>query len=165
MNRLSWKEIIVGTLAGLSVLTSPAIGTMSGPMEGSEVRVDNQGPISLNSGHGSLNSGPGSLNSGSGSANGGHHGGDRERKHGKEHLVAQVNDVRQEDRRADRREDRQNDRREEQQLDRREDRREDRQMDRRQDRQETHRSVNSAVLTEPTMSRENTAETGETMLV
>ena len=57
MNRISWKEIIVGTLAGLSVMTAPAIGKMNSSIEGSEVRVDNRGPGSLNSGPGSMNSG------------------------------------------------------------------------------------------------------------
>lgn len=109
MNRISWKEIILGTIAGLSLLTSPAVGQMSRPADEPPVRMDNRGPGSLNSGPGSLNSGPGSMNSG---------------RDGRDHMnVAQANDVRQEDRRVERREDR----RENRQLDRREDRREDRQ--------------------------------------
>lgn len=111
MNRISWKEMIVGTLAGLSVMTAPAIGKINSSIAGPEVRVDNRGP-------GSLNSGPGSMNSGRDSD-------DHGRRHGKDHMVVtQATDVRQEDRRADR------------QMDRRADRREDRQADRRED----HRS-------------------------
>ena len=50
MNRISWKEMIVGTLAGLSVMTAPAIGKINSSIAGPEVRVDNRGPGSLNSG-------------------------------------------------------------------------------------------------------------------
>ena len=123
MKRISWKEIILGTIAALSLLTSPAVGQMSSSVEEPAVRMDNRGS-------GSLNSGPGSMDSDrqqDGSRGLGHRSGDR--------LFAQASDVRQEDRREDRREDRQlgrrEDRREDRQLDRREDRREDRQMDRR----------------------------------
>lgn len=128
MNRMSWKEIILGSLAGLSILTSPANGKMSSSTEELTVRVDNRGP-------GSLNSGPGSLHSG-------HNEGDYAGRHGRDSVtIAQAgDDIRQEDRRANRREDRrfdrQEDRREDRQMDRREDRREDRQADRRED----HRS-------------------------
>lgn len=123
MNHTNWKEIMVGTLAGLSLLTSPAMGNMSSSAEELTVRVDNRGPGSPNSGHGSLNSGPGSMHSG-------REEGEHKGRHGQDAIaVAQAGaDVRQEDRRAARREDRQ--------LDRHEDRREDRQFDRRED----HRS-------------------------
>ncbi len=118
MNRISWKEIILGTVAGLSILTSPAAGKTSGTTDEPSVRMDNRGPGSLNSGRGDAD------HSGRG-----RHGGD-------DALMAQIGDVRQEDRRADRRLDRREDRREDRQLDRREDRRANRQIDRRED----HRS-------------------------
>ncbi len=60
---------------------------------------DNGGSGSGNSGHGSDNSGPGSANSGSGSANGGR-GGDGGRRGGDDLRVAQVDDIRREDRRS-----------------------------------------------------------------
>lgn len=107
MNRISWKEIVLGTIAGLSILTSPAVGQMSSTTEAPTVRVDNRGPGSLNSGR-----------------NGGEHSGTRDRDRT---VVAQAaGDLRQEDRREDRRQDRQMDRREDRQLDRRENRQADR---------------------------------------
>ena len=88
MNRISWKEVIVGTLAGLSVMASPAVGKMSGPTEGSEMRLENRG-------HGSLNSGPRSMNRGRGSMNSGRDGESSGTRHGRDHtVVAQVEDVR-----------------------------------------------------------------------
>ena len=124
MNRTSWKEIMLGTIAGLSLMTSPAVGKMSGSMEEPVMQADNRGP-------GSLNSGPGSMYSGRDE-------GDHQGRHGRDAMVvAQTgDDVRQEDRRADRREDRRVDRREDRREDRRFERREDRHMDRRED----HRS-------------------------
>ena len=121
MNRTSWKEIILGTLAGLSLLTSPAIGKMSSSAEELTVRMDNRRPGSLNSGHDSLNGGPGSQYSGHSDRNEGDHSG----RHGQDSVaIAQAgDDIRQEDRRADRREDRRLDRREDRQTDRREDHR------------------------------------------
>ncbi len=113
MNRTRWKGIIPGTVAGLMLLTSPAVGKMSSSTEESSVRVDNRGS-------GSLNSRPGSMDSG---RDMGHHRGRGARE---SMAVAQAGD--DIDRGADRREDRR--------LDRREDRREDRQADRRED----HRS-------------------------
>src|SRR5690349_16684866 len=97
MNRISWKEMILGTIAGLLLLTSPAVGQMSSIVDEPSVRVDNRGP-------GSLNSGPGSMNSG-------RDGGDHRGRHGRDQVVAQAGDIRQEDRRMDRREDRREDRR------------------------------------------------------
>lgn len=47
MNRTSWKEIILGTIAGLSLLTSPAVGQMSGSAEAPTVHVDNRGVEAL----------------------------------------------------------------------------------------------------------------------
>ncbi len=102
----SWKGVVLGVIAGLTVTGSPAIGQTTANTDDSVVLMDNRGPGSINSGPGSVNSGPGSLNSGPGR-------GGRD-----DNRVAQASDVRQEDRRADRREDRR--------LDRREDRREDR---------------------------------------
>ncbi len=64
MNRISWKEIMLGTIAGLSILTSPAVGKLSSSMEASVVQTDNRGPNSLNRAQGALNSGPGSMKSG-----------------------------------------------------------------------------------------------------
>ena len=91
MNRTSWKEIMLGAIAGLSILTSPAVGSMGSPTEELVVRTDNRGP-------GSLNSGPGSMNSGR--DEGSHSGRDGRDSR----VVAQAgDDVRQEDRRADRR--------------------------------------------------------------
>lgn len=138
MNRISWKEIMLGTIAGLSILTSPAVGKMSSSLEVSVVHTDNRGPSSLNSSQEALNSGPGSMKGG---REEGDHTGRRDRD---AMVVAQAgDDVRQDDRRADRREDRRLDRREDRradrQLDRREDRREDRQFDRREDGREDRR--------------------------
>ena len=131
MNRISWKGMIVGTLGGLSVITSPVVGQAKHSIENAQVRLDNRS-------HGLLNSGVGSLQSG-------RHEGDHEWRDAKNDLVvAQANDVRQEDRRADRQMDRREDRREDRQLDRREERREDRQMDRREDRQMDRREDRQA---------------------
>lgn len=100
MNRIGWREIILGTIAGLSILTSPAVGQMRSTADRPETRVDNRG-------HGSLNSGPGSLNSG------------RDHGNGRDRL----REDRRDDRREDRREHRLMDRREDRQADRREDHR------------------------------------------
>jgi hypothetical protein len=62
MNRMSWNEISLGIIAGLSILTSPAVGKMNGAAEEQVVRVDNQGSGSLNSGSGSMESGIESVN-------------------------------------------------------------------------------------------------------
>lgn len=138
MNRISWKEIMLGTIAGLSILTSPAVGKLSSSMEASVVQTDNRGPSSLNRAQGALNSGPGSMKSG-------REEGDHTGRGGRDAMVvAQAgDDVRQDDRRADLREDRRLDRREDRradrQLDRREDRREDRQFDRREGGREDQR--------------------------
>ena len=118
-----WKEVIFGVIAGLSVVVSPAVGQGTDSHGDPGVRMDNRGPGSLNSGPGSLNSGPGSLNSG-------------HDRGGQDRTVAQLGDVRREDRREDRQLDRREDRREDRQMDRRENRREDRQLDRREDRRE-----------------------------
>lgn len=132
MNRISWKEIILGTIAGLSLLNSPAVGQVGSTTEESAMRMDNRGPGALNSGHGSFNSGPGSVNSGRDDEQGQNRG--RRGRH--DVYVTQAGDIRQEDRRADRQMDRREDRREDRRIDRREDRREDRQLNRREDRRE-----------------------------
>lgn len=118
MNRISWKEIMLGTIAGLSLLTSPAVGQMSSATDGPAMWMDNRGP-------GLLNSGPGSMGSR-------HDVGDHRGRHGHDPMViAQAtDDIRQEDRREDRRMGR----------------REDRQMDRREDRQEDRRSNSGGEL-------------------
>lgn len=117
MHCTNWKEIILSTMAGLSLLTTPVMGQMSNVPEDVSVRADNRGPGSIHSGHEE---------------------GDQKGRHGRDAVVvAQAgDDVRQEDRRADRREDRRVDRREDRREDRRFERREDRHMDRRED----HRS-------------------------
>lgn len=121
MNGTSWKEIMLGTLAGLSILTSPAMGSVGSTTEESAVQTDNRGT-------GFLNSEP----------NEGNHRG----RDGRGRLViAQASDdIRQEERRADRREDRRVDRREDRREERREDRRLERREDRQVDRREDHRS-------------------------
>jgi hypothetical protein len=103
---VSWKEVVVGMVAGLFLVSAPTIGQSSEPSVGSTTRMDNRGPGSLNSGSGREG------NSGRGS--------------GDDIRVAQAGDVRQEDRREDRHLDRREDHREDRRLDRREDRREDR---------------------------------------
>ncbi len=126
MNRTSWKEMMLGTIAGLSLLTSPALGKVSSPAEALIVKVDNREP-------GSMNSGPGFMDSG---RDGGHDNHVRGHSGGEDIYMAQAGEVRQEDRRADRQLYRREDRREDRQVDRREDRQEDRQFNRRED----HRS-------------------------
>jgi hypothetical protein len=127
MNRTSWKEIMLGAIAGLSLVTSPAVGKMSDSTEELVVQADNRRP-------GSLNMGPGSMPSG-------REEGDHTGRHGRDAMVvAQAgDDVRQDDRRIDRREDRRFDRRNDRHMDRRENRREDRQFNRREDRQADRR--------------------------
>ncbi len=132
MNRTIWKELMLGTIAGLSLLTSPAMGKVSSPAEALIVKVDNRGP-------GSMNSGPGFMDSG---RDGGHDNHVRGHRGGEDIYVAQAGEVRQEDRRADRQLDRREDRREDRQVDRREHRQEDRQFNRRED----HRSNASGEL-------------------
>ena len=105
---VSWKEVVVGMVAGLFLVSVPATGQSSEPIGDPAARMDNRGP-------GSLNSGPGSMNSGS-SGHCGRRGGDDTR-------MGHAGDIRQEDRREDRRADRQQDRREDRQADRQEDRR------------------------------------------
>ena len=85
---VSWKEVVVGMVAGLFLVSVPAVGQSNEPSGDLAARMDNRGP-------GSLNSGPGSSNSGAG----GHSG----RRGGDDIRVAQAGDVRQEDRREDRR--------------------------------------------------------------
>lgn len=94
---VSWKEVVVGMVAGLFLVSAPATSQSSEPSGDPTVRMDNREP-------GSLNSGPGSVNSGSGE--------NRGRRGGDDIRVAQAGDVRQEDRHEDRREDRRTDRRE-----------------------------------------------------
>ena len=111
MNRIGWREIILGTITGLSILTSPAVGQMRSTADGPAARADNRG-------HGSLNSGPGSLNSGR------DHGNGRDRGwRGVEDRLEDLREDRQDDRREDRGEHRQMDRRGERQADRRDDHR------------------------------------------
>ena len=111
MNGTSWKEIMLGTLAGLSILTSPAMGSVGSMTEEPAVQTDNRGTGSLNGGSGSLNREP----------NEGNH---RSRDGRGRLVIAQASDdIRQEERRADRREDRRLERREDRQVDRREDHR------------------------------------------
>ena len=113
-----WKAIVLGTIAGLSLVGFAGPGHANMESNESTVRTDNSGPGSLHSGRGE------SSHRGQGFSGGDHN------------LMAQIGDLRQEDRRMDRREDRREDR----QLDRRQDRREDRQLDRREDRRADHRS-------------------------
>lgn len=119
MNRINWKQMIVGTLAGLTVMTAPVVGQATTAMKDPQVRMDHRG-LDV-------------LHSGAESRQRDQQRGDSEWRERTDNLVvAQGTDGRQEDRRADR------------QMDRREDRREDRQLDRREDRQadqrEDHRS-------------------------
>jgi hypothetical protein len=91
-----WKEVTASMVAGFFLIGIPATGQSNEPSEDPAVRMDNRGS-------GSLNSGPGSVSSGSGEHSG--------RYGGHDIRVAQVGDVRQEDRREDRQGDRREDRR------------------------------------------------------
>lgn len=117
-----WNVLMLGTVVGLSVA---GISLPSHAYDGTDepaARMDNR----------ALNSGPGSLHSGWGDMD--HR--ERGRNGEDETLLAQVGDIRQEDRREDRRLDRRENRREDRQLDRQENRREDQQLGRREDRRE-----------------------------
>jgi len=112
-SQVHWNGIVLGAIAGLSVLTLPAIGQTIELGDDSMIRLDNRGPGCLNNGPGSQNGGRGSVNSGSGSIHSGREGDDQHgRQRGSGTVVAQTGDVRQEDRREDRRAYRQADRRE-----------------------------------------------------
>lgn len=96
MARMSWKEIVLGAIACVSLLTSTAMAQAHSFTESPMVRLDNRGPGSLNT---------------------------EDQYHRGTMVIAQATEgMRQEDRRMDRRDDRRGDR----QLDRRENRQADR---------------------------------------
>lgn len=89
-NQAMWKQLILSVVAGVVFAAPPVMAQLVDSVNDSVVRTDNRGP-------GSLNSGPGSVNSGRDRS------GERGRRGNDDVIVAQNNDVRQEDRREDRR--------------------------------------------------------------